>query len=243
MARTPVDSSLTVDILVISAHPDDAELGCGGTIIRHVRQGVRVGLIDLTAGEMGSRGDAATRLEEARKAADIMGITFRENLGLPDAFFEVNKETRLLLVHKIRQYRPQVIITSAPGDRHPDHDKTARLVKEAVFWAGMHRIPTPPLPPHRPHTILGYMHADYVKPDLLVDIEAVIDQKMAAVRAYASQFHIPDSNAPETFLSQPGFLRAAEGRAYGIGLWGHRYAAEGFVAFKIPVLNNLLCLE
>ncbi len=238
-----MDSSVSVDILVISAHPDDAELGCGGTIIKHVRQGVRVGLIDLTAGEMGSRGDAPIRLKEARKAAEILGVAFRENLGLPDAFFEVNKENRLLLVRKIRKYRPQIIITSAPGDRHPDHDRTARLVKEATFWAGMHRIATPPHPPHRPHTILGYMHADYFKPDLLIDIAEVIQQKMQAIRAYASQFHDPDRPGADTFISAPGFMRAVEGRAYGLALWGHRYAAEGFMTFKIPVIKNLLCLE
>ncbi len=233
-----------VDILVISAHPDDAELGCGGTIIKHVEAGVRVGLIDLTAGEMGSLGDAETRLREAQEAARILGVAFRENLRFPDAFFEVNREHRLRIVEKIRQYRPQIIITSAMGDRHPDHDKTARLVNEAVFWAGMRRIQTPRYPqPHRPHTVLGYFHAHFGKPDLLVDIRPYLRRKMEAVRAYASQVGRTDAERSATLISDPDFLSVIEGRAYATGIWGHRYAAEGFVAYKIPVVKSLLCLE
>ncbi len=233
-----------VDILVVSAHPDDAELGCGGTIIKHVEQGARVGLVELTAGEMGSLGDAETRLAEAEEAARIMGVTFRENLHLPDAFFEVNRENRLRLVEVIRRCRPQVVITSAPGDRHPDHDKTARLVNEAVFWAGMRRIQTTEdLQSWRPHTVLGYFHAHFGRPDLLVDIRPYLARKMQAVRTYRSQVGRTDSARSATLISDPDFLRVIEGRAYATGIWGYRYAAEGFMAYKIPVIKNLLCLE
>ena len=178
-----------VDLLAIAAHRDDVELGCGGTLIKAARQGYRTAVLDLTQGEMGTRGSAELRASEASRAAEIMGATARENLGLPDAGVVNTPETRARLARAIRRFRPRVVIAPAPQGRHPDHSVTAHLVRDACFVAGLAKV-EPDVPPHRPNKILHSVayRQDFQRPTFVVDISDEFEQKLAAVRAYASQF-------------------------------------------------------
>jgi bacillithiol biosynthesis deacetylase BshB1 len=179
----------TVDLLAVFAHRDDAELLCGGTLAKAVAQGRRVGILDLTAGEMGTRGSADLRAREAHAAAQVLGVTVRENLGLPDAAVVNTPETRTLLARTLRRLQPAVVITHAPRGRHPDHRVTAQLVRDAAFVAGLARV-APGVPPHRPRKLLHAIayREDHVKPTFVVDISDHFERKLEAVRRYASQF-------------------------------------------------------
>lgn len=181
----------TVDLLAIFPHPDDAELTCGGTLLKSARQGHRVGILDLSAGEMASRGSVAERMAEARQAAGILQVSVRENLGLPDSGLVNTPETRLLVARVIRRLRPQVVITTAPSPfgRHPDHRVAAELVRDAVFASGL-RMLEPSLPAHRPRKVIHAItyREDYLKPTFVVDVSDEMEQKLAAIGAYQSQF-------------------------------------------------------
>ncbi len=192
-AREPspayVRSMTTIDVLAIAAHRDDAELTCGGTLIKAAHQGHRTGIIDLTQGEMGTRGSAATRAAEAASAASVLGLAVRENLGLPDAGITNTPNTRRALATIIRRLKPRVVIAPAPGGRHPDHHVAAQLVRDACFVAGLAKI-EPAFPPHRPRKILHTMtyREDVVKPTFVVDITAEFETKLKAIQCYGSQF-------------------------------------------------------
>lgn len=181
----------TVDLLAIFPHPDDAELTCGGTLLRSARQGHRVGILDLSAGEMASRGTVAERAAEANRAAGLLQVSVRENLGLPDSRLANTPETRLAVAMVLRRLRPQVVITTAPSPfgRHPDHRLAAELVRDACFVSGL-RMLEPSLPPHRPRKVLHAIsfREDYLKPTFVVDISAELEQKLAAIGTYESQF-------------------------------------------------------
>jgi len=179
----------TIDVLAIAAHRDDAELTCGGTLIKAAHQGHRTGIIDLTQGEMGTRGSAATRAAEAASAASVLGLAVRENLGLPDAGITNTPDTRRALATIIRRLKPRVVIAPAPGGRHPDHHVAAQLVRDACFVAGLAKI-EPAFPPHRPRKILHTMtyREDVVKPTFVVDITDEFDTKLKAIQCYGSQF-------------------------------------------------------
>ena len=239
-----------LDLLVIAVHPDDAELGCGGTIIKHVQMGKKVGIVDLTRGELGTRGTAESRDEEAAHAAEILGLSARENLGLRDGFFRNDEPHQLAVIRAIRKYRPDIIISNALVDRHPDHGRAGDLVNDAVFLAGLRKIETQtgdgiPQAPHRPRLLLQLIQDYYIKPDIAVDITANWTGKIAAIKAYRSQFHSDAyvSDEPDTYISKPDFLEYIEGRAREYGKYiGAKYA-EGFTCRRLLGVDDLFVLK
>lgn len=232
-----------LDILAFGAHPDDVELSCSGTLMAHIAMGKTVGIIDLTRGELGTRGTAETRLEEANHAAQIMGVNLRENLEMADGFFANDKEHQLQIVKVLRKYRPQVVFANALADRHPDHGKAARLVADACFLSGLIKIEVldddgTVLPPHRPNAVYHYIQFRPIEPNFIVDISAYMDRKMESVLAYKTQFYQPGSNEPETVISSQHFIKNVEERASDFGRQiGVRYG-EGFVCeSKLGITN------
>lgn len=239
---------MKLNILAIGVHPDDVELGCGGTILSHIQQGHKVGIVDLTQGELGSRGSGPLRLKEAAAAGEILGVSVRENLGLADGFFENNKETQLKVIAAIRKYQPDIVLCNAPNDRHPDHGRASKLVADAAFLSGLLRIETfdengNPQKYWRPKVVYHYIQAIFIKPDLVVDITGYMDKKMESVLAYGSQFYNPDSGEPSTFISSPEFLDMVKARCIEFGtIIGTQYG-EGFIANRyigVKDLNHLL---
>src|SRR6185312_5385845 len=224
---------MKLDILTIAAHPDDVELACVGSIIKAVKAGKKIGMLDLTEGQLGTRGTAELRLKEATDAANIIGASVRENLGLMDGYFEHNHENRHKIIQKIRQYKPDIIITNPPIDRHPDHGRASAMVTEAWFYAGLQKIETEwegkKQEPHRPSRLFYFMQHYNYEPSFVVDISDEIEDKMKAIKAFGSQFYSENSKEPQTLLSQPEFLASIMERC---GVWGHsigtRYA-EGFI--------------
>ncbi|MFU8811645.1 MAG: bacillithiol biosynthesis deacetylase BshB1 [Balneolaceae bacterium] len=229
------------DILAFGAHPDDTELGCAGTLAASVQQGKSVVVVDLTRGEMGTRGSAELRMKEAADAAAILGLTARDNLGLPDTLLTNTRDHHLPIIQKVRHYRPHVCILPAPADRHPDHGHAAALLKDAIFYAGLAKIETigddgKPQEPHRPHHILHYMQDTPFEPDFVFDITHSIDLKEEAIKAFSSQFNVSDpGREPETYVSGIAFFEALRARAR---LLGHRAGfayGEGFLAAQKPI--------
>ncbi|MEM9025033.1 MAG: bacillithiol biosynthesis deacetylase BshB1, partial [Bacteroidota bacterium] len=212
---------LKLDLLAIGAHPDDVELGAGGTLIRQIQLGQQVGVLDLTQGELGTRGSAELRAQEAAKASEIMGIAVRHNLGLPDGFFEDNRENQLAVIRKIRQHRPDVVIANAVRDRHIDHGRGSQLVVNACFLSGLRKIETElegkAQEAWRPKVIYHYIQDRYIEPDFVVDITDHWEQKMAAVGAYGSQFYDPNSSEPTSPIATPEFMEHLKGRAVSMG--------------------------
>jgi bacillithiol biosynthesis deacetylase BshB1 len=237
-----------LDILVLPVHPDDAELGCAGTILKHVALGKKVGIVDLTRGELGTRGSAEIRAEEAAAAGKILGLTVRDNLGLPDGFFENTREYQLKVVSAIRKYQPEIVITNAYYDRHPDHGRANQLVEDSAFLAGLRKIETyadgVPQEAWRPKLVLHFIQDTYITPDLVIDVTAHWDKKVASIMAFGSQFYNPEwENEPQTYISSPEFLKVVEGRAieYGKSI-GVKYA-EGFTSKKILGVESLFDLK
>ncbi len=238
---------MKLNLLAVGVHPDDVELGCGGTILSHLQMGHKVGIIDLTQGELGSRGSGPLRLQEAEEAGEILGVQARENLGLADGFFENNKESQLKVIQAIRKYQPDIILCNAPSDRHPDHGRAAKLVADAAFLSGLLRIETfdenGNTQAHwRPQVVYHYIQAIFIKPDLVVDISEFMDKKMDSVLAYRSQFYNPSSSEPDTFISSPEFLEMVKARSIEFGtIIGARYG-EGFIANRYVGVKNLFDL-
>lgn len=229
-----------VDILAFGAHPDDTELGCSGTLASLVKQGLSVGVIDLTRGEMGSRGTAELRLSEAQAASDILGLHIRENLGLPDTELVNSRENQRPIIEKIRSYNPHVCILPAPSDRHPDHGNASRLLIDAIFYSGLIKIETKDQhgviqKPHRPSHILHYIQDEFLKPDFVFDISGTIETKERAIAAFSSQFNVSEpGHEPSTYISDPGFIESLRARAKMVGhMGGFRYG-EGFIYHKKP---------
>lgn len=239
---------MKLDLLVLAAHPDDAELFCSGTIAKYTRNGKKVGIIDLTMGELGTRGTPELRAREAAASAEILGLSVRENMGFPDGFFENNRENRLALIKKIREYRPEIILANAPDDRHPDHGRGGMLAYDAYFLSGLRRIETEVSgnvqEAWRPGLFLHYIQDRMHKPDILVDISAYIDVKEAAIKAFASQFHSPEYNSdePETYISRPAFMEAVLGRTAEWGKTIGREHAEGFLSPRLLGVDDLFSL-
>mgnify|MGYP006291730615 CR=1 FL=1 len=212
---------MKLDILVIASHPDDAELSCGATIAKYVAEGRKVGIADMTRGEMSTRGTPVQREREAGAASKVLGLSVRVNLDLKDAFFENGWHEQQEVIRVIRKYRPDIVLTNAIKDRHPDHARAAEVVKQAAFMAGLKRIGTTeqeePQAPHRPAKVFHFIQSQYIEPDLILDVTAHWEKKMEAIRAYKSQFHNPTSAEPETYISTPEFLTfiIARGRALG----------------------------
>ncbi len=225
---------MKLDILVFAAHPDDAELSCSGTILHHIAMGKKVGIIDLTRGELGTRGSAELREKEAEKSSKIMGIHVRENLGLADGFFENTKESQLKVIKVIRKYQPDLVLANAVTDRHIDHGRAAELVHSACFLSGLSKIITGDLKAWRPKRVLNYIQDYYQKPDVIVDITPWFNKKKECILAFSSQFYNPDSAEPETPISNQNFFKFLEGRSRAMGrLIGVEFG-EGFVS-KTPV--------
>jgi bacillithiol biosynthesis deacetylase BshB1 len=238
---------IKLDILILSVHPDDAELGCAGIILKHLALGKKVGVIDLTRGELGTRGSAEIRKQEAEAASKILGLTIRENLGLPDGFFENTKEYQLKVIAAIRKYQPEILITNAYYDRHPDHGRANELVEASAFLSGLRKIEThfnsELQEPWRPNMLLHFIQDEYIKPDILVDITEHWDKKIESIRAYGSQFHNPDwTDEPQTYISSPEFILITEARAREFGKVINVKYAEGFTSRRILGVDSLFNL-
>ena len=235
-----------IDILAIGAHPDDIELGAVGTLIKHVNMGCSVGMLDLTRGELGTRGNADLRSKEAELAKNYISASFRDNLGLKDGFIEEDEQSVKLLVQKIRLYRPKIILCNAVRDRHPDHGVAASLVLKAVFSAGLPKIETlhngKSQKPFRPKAVYHYIQDRWIDPDFVVDVTDEFEDKMNAVMCFKSQFYDPNSNEPNTPISSKKFLSSLESKALLCGrIIGVKYG-EGFTKSRAIGVQNLLDL-
>lgn len=223
---------MKLDILVMAAHPDDAELSCAGTILKHIAAGKKVGIVDFTRGELGTRGTPEIRLQESADATQILGLHARENLCIRDGFFRNDEETQLKLIEIIRKYQPEVVLANALEDRHPDHGKGAQLAIDACFLSGLRQIKTGELSAWRPKEVYHYIQDRYLEPDFVIDITAHWDQKEAAIRAFKSQFFDPSSTEPASYISSPDFLNFIQARAMEMGhKIGVKYG-EGFQSQK-----------
>jgi bacillithiol biosynthesis deacetylase BshB1 len=233
---------MKVDILAFGAHPDDVELSCAGTLLVEKANGKKIGIIDLTQGELGTRGSAEIRKQEAAAAAKILQLDVRENLELADGFFKNDKVHQLQVIKAIRKYQPEIILCNAPEDRHPDHGKGAGLLEDAVFLSGLRKIETTDggqlQDVWRPSYVFNYIQDRYLHPNFVIDISAVMDQKIAAIRAFGTQFDNPDLNEPQTYISTPDFLDSIIYRAKMFGkMIGVKYA-EGFISKKMIGFNS-----
>ena len=237
---------MKLDILAFGSHPDDVELSCSGTLLRQVSLGNKVGIIDLTQGELGTRGSADLRLKEAAKAAKIIGSQIRDNLKMSDGFFLNDKEHQLQVITKIRQYRPEIVLCNAIRDRHPDHSKGAHLVADSCFLSGLTKIETKlngkKQDVWRPKVVYNYIQYWSIEPSFIIDISKFMDKKMLTIKAFSSQFHDPTSKEPMTLIAQPNFLEEVKHRAEDLGrIIGVKYA-EGFVAHRYIGVKNLFDL-
>lgn len=228
---------MKTDILAFGVHPDDVELGCSGTLITAVAQGKKVAVIDLTRGELGTRGTAETRHVEAAKAAEVMGIHARENLAMADGFFQKDELNIRKVIVAIRKYQPEIVLCNAPEDRHPDHGRSSELVADAAFLSGLRKIKTEyegkEQEHWRPSYVFHYIQDRYLKPDFLFDISDAYEQKIKAVLCYTTQFNTTDTSEPETYISNPDFLDVIKARALMFGKRiGVKYA-EGYLTTKM----------
>jgi bacillithiol biosynthesis deacetylase BshB1 len=239
---------LKLDILVLPVHPDDAELGCSGTILKEVALGKKVGIVDLTRGELGTRGTAEIRAKEAEASSKILGLAVRENLAIPDGFFENTREYQLKVIEAIRKYQPEIIITNAHHDRHPDHGRASQLVEDSVFLSGLRKIETfgasKQQEAWRPRLVLHFIQDNYIHPDVVIDVTAYWDKKVESINAFGSQFFNPEwEGEPQTYISSPEFIAVIEARAKEFGKSiGVKYA-EGFTSRKILGVNSLFDLK
>lgn len=235
-----------VDILCITAHPDDVEIGCAGTVLKHVAEGKRIGLVELTAGELGTRGTPAIRAQEAEQGRLVLGASFRYQLGLADGFFRADEESLRKVIVAIRTHRPRVLITNAVRDRHPDHGRAAALVAEAAFLSGLRRIGTvqerDQQEPWRPVTVLHLVQDRWIDPQFVVDISEHWEKKKAALACFKSQFHDPDSTEPISPISVPEFMPTLEGRARDMGRIIGVPFGEGFTCARPPGVRDITSL-
>lgn len=240
---------MKLDILVVTVHPDDAELGCSGTILKHVALGKKVGIVDLTRGELGTRGTVKSREEEAAQSSQILGLNVRENLGLRDGFFKNEEYEQLELIKAIRKFQPEIVIGNALYDRHPDHGRAGELINDACFLSGLRKIETKVGDAYqeafRPRLLLQLIQDYYIKPDIVVDVSDYWDQKIASIRAFRSQFfnETYEENEPQTYISNPEFLHVIEARAREYGKYiGAKYA-EGYTCKRLLGVDNLFDLR
>ena len=229
---------MKLDILVFGAHPDDVELGCGGTIIKHIKAGLKVGVIDLTKGELGTRGTSLTRTEETLNASKIMGVHIRENLNFDDGFFINDATHKNKMIQKIRYYQPDIVITNAPSDRHPDHGRASSLTVDSCFLSGLEKIDTNQAV-WRPKAIYHYIQFNPLKPDFIVDISQSFNEKINACKAYKTQFYDPSSKESSTIISSKDFLDSIEYRAKDLGRLSSCKYAEGFLTHQLSKINLL----
>ena len=238
---------MKLDILAFGAHPDDVELGCGATIAKEVANGKKIGIIDLTRGELGTRGTAETRDQEASEAAKILGVTIRENLTFADGFFVNDKQHQLEVIKMIRKYQPEIVLCNAIDDRHIDHGKGSKLVSDACFLSGLLKIETEldgnQQKQWRPKQVYHYIQWKHIEPEVTVDVTDFIDTKMESVLAYKTQFYDPDSKEPQTPISSKNFTDSIKYRARDLGrIIGVEYA-EGFTTERYVAVESLFDLK
>ena len=234
---------MKLDILAFGAHPDDVELGCSGTIAKEISLGKKVGIIDLTRGELGTRGSVEIRNSESAKASEILGVTVRENLDMRDGFFLNDEAHQLKIIEMIRKYQPEMVLCNAISDRHIDHGKGSKLVSDACFLSGLVKIETElngeKQQSWRPKVVYHYIQWQNIEPDFVVDISQFIDKKMESVLAYSSQFYDPNSKEPVSPITSKNFLNSVKYRAQDLGrLVGVEYA-EGFTTERYLAVNSL----
>ncbi len=236
-----------LDLMVMTVHPDDAELGAGGTIAKYVASGKKVGIIDLTKGELGTRGTEVTRAQEAKDAAKILGVAIRENLGLRDGFFVNEEASQRIIIQSIRKYKPEIVITNALDDRHPDHGRASKLVNDSIFLAGLRRIETYDSgelqEAFRPRLQLQLIQDKYIKPDVILDITEFWDIKEQSILAYKTQFNSSSTeDGPQTYISDPSFMESTRGRAHEFGRNIQVKYAEAFTSRKLLGVKDLFDL-
>ena len=239
---------MKIDILAFGAHPDDVELGCGGTLHKAVVNGKTVGIIDLTKGELGTRGDIKTRSIEASNAAKVLGVSFRENLEMPDGFLTNSKENQLLVINMIRKYQPEIVFCNSFEDRHPDHSKACQLIRESCFLSGLVKIVTEDVDGNvqkfwRPNAVYSYIQWKSLKPEFVVDISSSIDVKISAVKCYKSQFYNPSSDEINTPISTKNFIESIRYRAADLGRLTNLDYAEGFVSDRLIAVESIFDIK
>lgn len=228
---------MQLDILAFGVHPDDVELSCSGTLLASIHQGKKVGIVDLTRGELGTRGSAEIRDREAADAAKILGVHHRENLRMADGFFTHSEENIRKIIVVLRKFRPSVILANAVEDRHPDHGRSAKLVADAAFLAGLQKIETVdengnPQQAFRPTQVFHYIQDRVLTPDFVFDVTPFYEKKMESIRAYTTQFYSAESNEPSTYISSPQFLETVKGRDMMMGKKIGVLYGEGFITEK-----------
>ena len=233
---------MKLDILAVGVHPDDVELGCSGTIINAIAEGKKVGIIDLTQGELGTRGTIETRYAEATAAAKVMGVSARENLKMDDGFFKHDKKNIREVIRSIRKYQPEIILCNAPEDRHPDHGRSAKLVAEAAFLSGLRKIETKEdgkmQAAWRPTYVFHYIQDRFLQPSFVIDITESFEKKMEAILCYKTQFNSPGTDEPQTYISSPQFMETVKARALMLGKRIGVQYAEGFLSEKVIGLKS-----
>ncbi len=237
---------MKLDILAFGVHPDDVELSCAGTLMVEINNGKKVGVIDLTRGELGTRGTAETRKQEAAAAAEIMGIHLRENMGMRDGFFKNDEEHQLQIIQKIRQYQPEIVICNALVDRHPDHGRSSKLVSDASFLSGLRKIETSlngvAQEAWRPKYVFHYIQDRYAEPDFIFDITSVFDRKVESIKAYGTQFSNtgvnPNDDEPQTYISTPAYFDTIISRHKMLGKRIGVEYGEGFISEKRIGINT-----
>jgi N-acetylglucosamine malate deacetylase 1 len=238
---------MKVDILAVGAHPDDVELSCSGTLLKHIKAGKSAAILDLTRGELGTRGSAELRTKEAMESARILGLAGRTQLELKDGFFGIDERQLREIIVQIRRYQPEIVLCNAVSDRHPDHGRAAKLVSEACFYSGLAKIITvyegQEQTRWRPKAVYHYIQDNYLEPDFVVDVSAELETKMRSIMAYSSQFFDPSSKEPETPISGREFLDYLKSR---MAVWGRSIGAayaEGFTVGRIPGVDDLFALR
>ncbi len=238
---------MKLDILAIGVHPDDVELSASGTLLKHIALGKKCGILDLTSGELGTRGSGPLRLLEAAEAAKVLGLSVRDNLGMADGFFVNDKEHQLAIIKKIREYQPEIILCNAVSDRHPDHGRAAQLVSEACFYSGLRKVETElnsvAQQAWRPKAVYHYIQDRQLKPDFVVDVTPYMEKKMEAIRAFKSQFYDPDSKEPESPISVKNFFEVVSGKMSVFGRDAGYDFAEGFTVERTIGVANLFDIK
>lgn len=238
---------MKLDILAIGVHPDDVELSASGTILKHIALGKKVGLLDLTKGELGTRGNAVLRTEEATKAASILGVSIREQLNMADGFFENNEAHQKQIIQIIRKYQPEIVLCNAISDRHPDHGRAAKLTADACFYSGLMKVETKDnntiQAAWRPKAVYHYIQDNFIEPDFVVDITPYMDKKMESIMAYSSQFFDPNSKEPVTPISTKNFMDYVKAKCSLFGRAINVDYAEGFTVNRYMGVENLFDLK
>ncbi|MFT6166336.1 MAG: bacillithiol biosynthesis deacetylase BshB1 [Vicingaceae bacterium] len=238
---------MKLDILAIGVHPDDIELSCAGTILKEIAAGKTVGVLDLSHGELGTRGSGPLRLIEAQKSSEILGLACRENLGMADGFFKNDQEHILPIVQILRKYQPDIILSNAPRDRHPDHGRASKLISDACFYSGLRKVETKLdgeiQEAWRPKAIYNYIQDRFIEPDFVIDVTPFVETKMNAIKAFSSQFYNAGSNEPESPLTMKNFFEYVRSRMADMGRYIQVDYAEGFLVERPAGVKSLTDLH